>query len=66
MASLSMMVMPQILRLGGFEVKVMIRDGETDTDLISLLGGGVLGVPWDPKQDVIAYNFSINMSARTT
>ena len=58
-------VVAQILRLGGFEVKVMIRDGETNQDLISLLGGGVLGVPWNPELDQMTFKFSINLSTKS-
>ena len=36
---------PQILAHGSFNVKVMVRDGETRSEVIKLLGGGVLGLP---------------------
>ena len=41
----------QILGLGGFEVKVMVQDGDKDSAITELLGGGVLGVPWEPEYD---------------
>ena len=41
----------QILGLGGFLVKVMFQDGDKDSAITELLGGGVLGVPWEPEYD---------------
>ena len=41
----------QIFGLGGFKVKVMVHDGNKDTAITQLLGGGVLGVLWEPEYD---------------
>merc|ERR1712218_643562 len=43
----------KILELGGFKVKVMVRDGESRPEVNELLGSGVLGLPWVPEADVI-------------
>ena len=52
----------QILDLGGFRVKVMVRSGETDVDTINLLGGGVLGLPWNPTKDEIVFHVGVNLT----
>ena len=54
----------QIFELGGFKIKVMVRDGESDPDVISMLGGGVLGLPWEPTSDTIQFHFGLNMSQK--
>ena len=42
----------QILALGGFKPKVMVRSGEKDDEAILKLGDGVLCIPWDPKERI--------------
>ena len=54
----------QILALGGFKVKVMVRSGETDAKMIEKLGGGVLGLPWDPERDKIVMHMGVNLSPK--
>ena len=41
----------QIFALGGFSIKVMVRNGETRPHIIDKLGGGILGFAWDPTTD---------------
>ena len=55
---------PKILTLGGFILKVMVRDGEQRPEVTELLGGGVLGLPWKPHQDTIEMHFGVNLSAK--
>ena len=54
----------KILSLGGMRAKVMVRDGETDQRVIEMLGGGVLGLPWSPGDDVIPYHVGVNISQK--
>ena len=51
----------QILGLGGFEVKIMVQDGNKDTAITQLLGGGVLGVPWELEYDRLIFNLKIRL-----
>ena len=46
----------QILAIGSFKVKVMVRNGETTEEITSLLGTGVLGLPWYPADDQIRFH----------
>jgi hypothetical protein len=54
----------RILKLGSFGVKVMVRDGETRPEVINLLGGGVLGLDWQPGFDVIVMHMGVNVSPK--
>ena len=54
----------EILQLGGFKMKVMVRDGEKRPEVTELLGGGVLGLPWKPHQDTIVMHLGVNLSAK--
>ena len=38
----------QILAYCGFTIKVMVRSGETRPAIVEMLGGGVLGMTWEP------------------
>ena len=51
----------QILGLGGFEVKVMVQDRDKDSAITELLGGGVLGVPWEPEYDRLVFKLKIKL-----
>ena len=51
----------QILCLGGFKVKFMVQDGDKDTAITQLLGGGVLGVPWELEYDRLIFNLKIRL-----
>ena len=52
----------QIFALGGFTIKVMVRDGESRSPIIDKLGGGVLGLEWDPVSDYINMHLAVNLS----
>ena len=54
----------KILNKGSFEVKVMVQSGETRKEVIDLLGGSVLGLPWTPSTDKITMHMGVNLSAR--
>ena len=54
----------QILGLGSFGVKVMVKSGETRKEVCDLLGGSVLGLPWLPAEDVIRMHLGVNLSER--
>ena len=54
----------QMLGLGSFGVKVMVRSGETRKEVNDLLGGSVLGLPWVPAEDVIRMHLGVNLSQR--
>ena len=54
----------QIMKLGGFKLKYMIRNGEKRPEILSLYGGSVLGLPWDTNQDVIKLFMKVNLSAK--
>ena len=54
----------QIFALGGFDIKVMVRDGESRSEVTQKLGGGVLGLKWDPHHDVIHMHLAVNMSLK--
>ena len=42
----------------------MVRDKESCHKVIKLLGGGVLGLPWDPEHDLIPFHIGINISQK--
>ena len=54
----------QILGLGSFGVKVMVRSGEARQEIIDLLGGSVLGLPWEPELDRIRMHLGVNLHPR--
>ena len=40
----------------------MIRDGESRSPIIDKLGGGMLGLKWDPISDYINMHLAVNLS----
>ena len=54
----------QIFALGGFTIKVMVWDGESRSPIIDKLGGGVLGLEWDPVSDYINMHLAVNLSLK--
>ena len=42
----------------------MVRDKESRHEVVKLLGGGVLGLPWDPEHDLIPFHMGINLSQK--
>ena len=51
----------QILDLVGWSAKVMVRDGETDTDAIVKIMEKYLGLCWKPSSDVFKYKLNVNL-----
>ena len=56
--------MPQIMKKGGMKFKAMLTSGEDDPDKLSKLGGGVLGVRWNCKDDYMHVDFPVNLSKK--
>jgi hypothetical protein len=54
----------KILSIRGFTVKMMVRKGESRPHIVEKLGGGVLGLPWDPLNDVIRFHLGVNLSKK--
>ena len=54
----------QILDLVGFRCKVMVRSGESRPEIINKLGGGVLGIPWDPTADNLMLKMEVNLNPK--
>ena len=54
----------EIMALGGFQVKMMVRSGEQRAEVVELLGGGVLGLPWDTAKDAISLHLGVNLSPK--
>ena len=44
----------------------MVRNGETRPHIIDKLGGGVLGLAWDPTTDSIKMHLAVNVSLKET
>ena len=42
----------------------MVRNGETRSHIIDKLGGGVLGLAWDPTSDSINMHLAVNVSLK--
>merc|ERR1719318_1563267 len=55
----------QILKLVGFEAKCMIVDHEQDEDVIKKFGSKFLGTIWSPREDLILFNYHVNISPKT-
>ena len=55
---------PQILALGNFGVKGMVRNRETDQEMADLLGNTALGYGWDARTDMLCVKFPVNLSKK--
>ena len=49
---------------GGFWVKIMVRYGESRPEVLEKFGGHVLGLQWDPKEDVLFAEMPVNFSVK--
>ena len=47
--------MGQILKKAGFRAKMMVTSGEQDDRALAKMGGSVLGIKWEPKEDVFTF-----------
>ena len=45
----------KIFELGGFNVKMIVRSGETNPKALEKMGGTVLGHKWDPTEDTFTF-----------
>ena len=54
----------QIMERGGFMIKYMIRDGESQPGMLEKLWRSVLGIPWDTSSDSIVMRPAINLSRK--
>ena len=54
----------QIMELGGFKLKYMIRNSESRPEVLQLYGGIVLGLPWDTRTDSINLHLGVNLSVK--
>ena len=52
---------PEILGLGGLEVKAMMVSGEEDADAIDKLGKKVLGIDYDIKNDLFTFPLEVQV-----
>ena len=52
---------PEILGLGGLEVKAMMVSGEEDTDAIDKLGKKVLGIDYDVGKDILNFPLEVHV-----
>ena len=50
---------PQILKLGGLKLKVIVSTGETNEDVKGLIGNKVLGYEWNATNDEMAVSFPV-------
>ena len=50
---------PQILKLGGLHLKVMVSTGETNEEVKNLISNKVLGYQWNATDDEMAVNFPV-------
>ena len=54
----------KILGLCGFTLKVMVCSGESCPPIIELLGGGVLGMTWEPALYLLMLTMQVNLTPR--
>ena len=54
----------QIVSLGGFKLKLMVRSGRNQDSALEKFNGSVLGVLWDPSKDVIRMHMGVNLSPK--
>ena len=53
---------PKIYGLVGLTLKVMVASGDTDEEILSLLGKKVLGHIWKPTEDQFIFKVSVNLT----
>ena len=54
----------QIVSLGGFKLKLMVRSGRNQDSALEKFNGRVLGMLWDPSEDVITMHMGVNLSPK--
>ena len=48
----------------GVGIKCIVRSGERDPDIAKRLGGKFLGHRWDPTEDLITFNLTVNLHGK--
>ena len=48
----------------GMEIKCIIRSGESDPDIVKKLGGSFLGHNWEPTEDLVCFDMSVNLHGK--
>ena len=56
--------LPKILSSVGLHLKVMVASGDSDPELLSLLGDKVLSHLWRPTEDVFEFKVPVNLSMK--
>ena len=56
----------QILALVNLKLKVMVASGDSDPDILALMGEKVLGHIWKPTEDQFVFKVKVNLSATKT
>ena len=54
----------QILGKGGFKLKAIVRNGETDQEQINKMGNSVFGYEWNAPEDIMGVRFPVNLSRK--
>ena len=54
----------QIYDKVSFKIKVMVKNKESRSEVIKLLGEGVLGLPWNSEHNLIPFHMEINLSQK--
>ena len=57
--------LPQILSLVGLNPKFLLRDGESDPEVMAAVSDKVVGHLWDCTQDMLSFKFKVNLSPKT-
>ena len=55
---------PTIMAHRGFNIKIMIQDGEDHEEVLEQFSSANLGIPWDTKEDKICMHFEVNTSPK--
>ena len=51
----------ELCHRGGFQIKYMIRDGESREEVLEHYSGKVLGIPWELDNNKIKMNIEVNL-----
>ena len=55
-------MIPRIMERGGFQIKIMIQDGESRPEVLKKFGGTALGMPLDMANNNILMKPKVNLS----
>ena len=54
----------QMLGKAGFTVKMMVTSGEKDERALDKMGGTVLGLRWEPREDVFVFKPQVHLGKK--